>query len=220
MGFLPHERSARVGPQHMSTAVNVNTMAEQLAPNVAALSLDEAPAIARLSADALDSIASFNCTVDPTASAFQYEASVRESYYSLPRAEQDKLSKKRNQLLKAARAVAARDALAMMGTCSAWQLLLRTSESVWGALLVARFPELKCGSLKLGAHDTYRCMLNVVSLRSSPICLQPSPNAGTQLEDFTFTFEGTLVPAPITLHSPVVIHGLSASPQYSAQYRS
>lgn len=140
MGFLPHERSARVGPQHMSTAVNVNTMAEQLAPNVAALSLDEAPAIARLSADALDSIASFNCTVDPTASAFQYEASVRESYYSLPRAEQDKLSKKRNQLLKAARAVAARDALAMMGTCSAWQLLLRTSESVWRALLVARFP--------------------------------------------------------------------------------
>ena len=97
---------------------------------------------------------------------------------------------------------------------------VRTSESVWGALLVARFPELKCGSLKLGAHDTYRCMLNVVSLRSSPICLQPSPNAGTQLEDFTFTFEGTLVPAPITLHSPVVIHGLSASPQYSAQYRS
>ena len=112
----------------------------------------------------------------------------------------------------------------MLSTCSAWRNALQTSQPLWLALLLARFPKIDLGhrtyaarTLRQSYRDTYRMMLDIERLRSAPACHQPPVNLGAKLSDFTFVFEGTLMPEPrqLCVGAKVVLTGLKSQPQYN-----
>lgn len=196
----------------------------EVADAVAALTIEDP--ITHASTDVLDAVASHNVKVDNRAlhESITGKAFDKNHYWNLSAEDKVDFDKQLKNLAITARHAAARDALAMLATCRSWHNALQTAQHVWLAFIKARFPDISLQSeaysspraLRLSCRDTYRCLLDVERLRSDPVCSRPPPSASaTSLADFTFTFEGTLVPESPSLGSPVILEGLQAKPAYN-----